>query len=96
MKSTVIHPVVVPRICNFALNRNVVLGPWMHVGSRIQHFAAPRIGDVLGVRARVTANYEHKGHLFVDLDALIVANDATPVARAAHVSIYRPRQVAAA
>ncbi|HZT89999.1 MAG TPA: hypothetical protein VFA12_18655 [Stellaceae bacterium] len=91
-----IHPVVVPRLCNFALNRNVALGPWMHVGSRIRHFTAARVGDVLTVRAKVTANYERKGHLFVDLDALIVANDERPIARADHISIYRPRQLAAA
>ena len=91
-----LHPVLVPHIGNFALNRNVTLGPWMHVGSKIQHFAAAQLGDSLGVRARVTGNYEHKGHLFVDLDALIVANDATPIVRTGHLSIYRPRQLAAA
>lgn len=91
-----LHPVLVPHICNFALNRNVTLGPWMHVGSTIQHFAAARLGDLLGVRARVTRNYEHKGHLFVDIDALIVANERTPIARSGHISIYRPRQLAAA
>ena len=90
-----LHPVLVPHICNFALNRNVTLGPWMHVGSKIQHFAAAKIGDSLGVRARVTGNYEHKGHLFVDIDALIVANDRTPIARSEHLSIYRPRQLVA-
>ncbi|HTW52299.1 MAG TPA: MaoC family dehydratase [Stellaceae bacterium] len=91
-----LHPVLVPHIGNFALNRNVTLGPWMHVGSKIQHFAAARLGDSLSVRARVVANYEHKGHLFVDLDALIVANNSTPLARTGHLSIYRPRQLAAA
>ena len=91
-----LHPVLVPHICNFALNRNVTLGPWMHVGSKIQHFAAARLGDTLGVRACVTGNYEHKGHLFVDIDALIVANDRSPIARSQHLSIYRPRQLAAA
>jgi acyl dehydratase len=91
-----LHPVLVPHICNFALNRNVTLGPWMHVGSKIQHFAAAKTNDSLGVRARVTGNYEHKGHLFVDIDALIVANGRTPIARSEHLSIYRPRQLAAA
>ena len=91
-----LHPVLVPHIGNFALNRNVTLGPWMHVGSKIQHFAPARLGDSLTVRARVVANYEHKGHLFVDLDALIVANNHTPIARTGHISIYRPRQLAAA
>jgi acyl dehydratase len=91
-----VHPVVVLRLCNFALNRNVTLGPWMHVGSKIRNFAPARIGDSLGIRAKVTANYEHKGHLFVDLDCLVVANESVPLARVQHLSIYRPRQVLAA
>jgi len=91
-----VHPVVVLRMCNFALNRNVTLGPWMHVGSKVQNFAPAKIGDALGVRAKVTANYEHKGHLFVDVDVLVTANDERPVARVDHISIYRPRQVLAA
>jgi hypothetical protein len=91
-----VHPVVVLRLCNFALTRNVTFGPWMHVGSKIQHFAAAKIGDALGVRARVTGNYEHKGHAFVDIDALVLANKTTPIARVSHISIYRPRQLAAA
>jgi hypothetical protein len=91
-----VHPVVVLRMCNFALTRNVVFGPWMHVGSKIQNFSAARVGDSLGVRAKITGNYEHKGHLFVDIDALVLAGDTRPIARVAHVSIYRPRQLAAA
>ncbi len=91
-----VHPVVVLRMCNFVLTRNVTFGPWMHVGSKIQHFAAARVGDALGVRARITGNYEHKGHLFVDIDALVLADEARPIARVAHVAIYRPRQLAAA
>jgi MaoC like domain len=95
-KEGLVHPVVTLRMCNFALTRNVVFGPWMHVGSTIQNFSAARIGDRLGVRARVTGNYEHKGHLFVDIDALVLAGEARPIARVQHVSIYRPRQLAAA
>jgi len=33
-------------------------------------------GDELTARARVTGNYEKKGHRFVELDALVVANGA--------------------
>jgi hypothetical protein len=91
-----VHPGTILHIGNWALRHNVVLGPWMHVGSRIEHFAAAHIGDELSARAVVTANYEKKGHLFVDLDLLVYANRTTPIARIAHVSIYRPRQLAAA
>jgi hypothetical protein len=90
------HPVIVARTGNWALNHNVVLGPWMHVGSKIQHFAVARIGDELSVRARITANYEHKGHRFVDVDVLVLANKRTPIAHLAHTAIWLPRQLAAA
>lgn len=91
-----VHPGTILHIGNWALRHNVVLGPWMHVGSRIEHFAAAKIGDELSAKALVTGNYEKKGHRFVDLDVLVYANRTTPVARIAHVSIYRPRQLAAA
>ena len=85
------HPGLLPRLLNWALVHNVVLGPWIHVASKVQHFAAVKIGDELAVRANVLANYERKGHRFVDLDGLIVANGQTPVARVAHTAIWRPR-----
>ena len=91
-----VHPGLILRLCNWALSHNVVLGPWIHVGSNVQNFAAARVGDTLSIRARITGNYERKGHRFADLDVLVLANGATPVARVAHAAIYRPRQVAAA
>jgi acyl dehydratase len=89
------HPGQLPRLFNWALTHNVVLGPWIHVGSKVDHFAAAKVGDELTVRARVTANYERKGHRFVELDGLVVANGTAPVARVAHTAIYRPRGVVA-
>ena len=91
-----VHPGTILHIGNWVLRHNVVLGPWMHVGSTVQHFAAARIGDELSARALVTANYERKGHHFVELDVLVYANRNTPAARLNHIAIYRPRQVAAA
>jgi hypothetical protein len=70
----------------------VGLGLWIHAGSTVRNFAAARVGDELMVRAVVTANYERKGHQMVDLDALILANARTPVARIEHTAIWRPRQ----
>src|SRR5712675_62903 len=87
-----IHPALILRACNFVLNRNVSLGPWIHVSSRIQHVAAARVGMNLAARGRVTANYEHKGHRFVDVDVLVLADDR-PIAQVAHLAIYQPRQM---
>lgn len=95
-EQSLLHPRDILRSCNFVLSRNVLLGPWIHTGSRVQHLKAASVGDTLSVRARITGNYEHKGHRFVELDALVLANQATPVAHIAHTAIYRPRQVAAA
>lgn len=89
------HPGIFLRLGNWTLRQNVELGPWIHVGSRVEHFAAARVGDEFSVRACVTANYERKGHRLVDLDVLVIANGRTAVARVAHTAIYRPRQVAA-
>ena len=96
MAEGLVHPARVLGLGNWALKDNVTLGPWMHVGSRVEHFAAARIGDELSARARVTANYERKGHRFVDLDVLVYADRTRPIARIAHISIYRPRQLTAA
>jgi acyl dehydratase len=90
------HPGLFQRVMNKVLVDNAILGPWIHVGSRMQLLAAARSGDELTARAKVTGNYEKKGHRFVDLDALVVANGRTPVAHCQHIAIYQPREQAAA
>src|SRR5262245_49423428 len=85
------HPGLLPRLCNWALVHNVVLGPWIHVASRMEHFAAVRIGEQLSVRAKIVANDERKGHRFVELEGLVVADEQRPVARIAHTAIWQPR-----
>ena len=92
-EQNLVHPGVICRFGNWALTQNVVLGPWIHVGSAIQHFSAATVGEDLSVRARVTDNYERKGHLFVELDAVVLAGGNRVVARIDHTAIYEPRQV---
>lgn len=92
----IVHPGWLLRLGNRALSMNVKLGPWIHVGSKITNFAAARYGDTLQSRASVAREYEHKGHKFVELDVLLVANDETAIAQIDHTAIYRPRQVAEA
>jgi hypothetical protein len=86
------HPGIVLRLCNQALVQNVVLGPWIHVGSTVRNFSAAQVGDTLSLCAHVAANYERKGHRFVDLEVLVSAG-ARPIAEVTHVAIYRPRQI---
>jgi acyl dehydratase len=90
------HPGLLQRVMNRVLVDNAILGPWIHVGSRMQLLTAARSGDELAARAKVTGNYEKKGHRFVELDALVVANGRTPVAHCQHIAIYQPREQAAA
>lgn len=90
-----VHPGNVLRMCNFALFRNVRMGPWIHAGSKVRHLGAARVGETLAARARVLGNYEKKGHRFVELDVLVVS-DGRPAARVLHTAIYEPRQARAA
>jgi len=86
------HPGMVQKVMNKVLVDNAILGPWIHVGSRMQLLSAVATGDVLTARAKVIANYEKKGHRFVELDALVLANDTTPRAHCWHIAIYQPRE----
>ena len=67
------HPGLLQRVMNRVLVDNAILGPWIYVGSRMQLLAASSNGDELTARARVAGNYDKKGHRFVELDALVVA-----------------------
>ncbi len=90
------HPGLIQRVMNRVLVDNTILGPWIHVGSRMQLLSPARAGDEITARAKVTANYEKKGHRFVEFDALVVANGTTPLAHCQHIAIYQPREQVAA
>jgi acyl dehydratase len=90
------HPGLLQRVMNRVLVDNAILGPWIHVGSRMQLLSAARAGDVITARAKVIGNYDRKGHRFVELDALVVGNGTTPLAHCHHIAIYQPREQAAA
>ena len=95
-REKLVHPGTVLRMANFALMHNVKLGPWIHVGSEVQNFGVAHVGETLSARARVAGSYERKGHLFVEMDVLVLSDGARPVAQVRHTAIYRPRQMAAA
>jgi len=90
------HPGLLQRVMNKVLVDNAILGPWIHVGSKMQLLSAAKAGDVITARAKVIGNYDKKGHRFVELDALVVANGKTPLAHCRHIAIYQPREAAAA
>ena len=85
----VAHPGLLLRQANRALAENVALGPWIHVASDVTHCGTAGAGDRLETRGRVARTYERKGRGWVDLDLLILAGGARPIARVYHTAIYR-------
>ncbi len=95
-QENITHPGMLLRQCNLALRDNVQLPPWIHTGSKMQNFAAGKVGDTLSVRSKVVANYERKGHRLVDLDCLVIANGDRVLAQVLHTAVYQLRHLAAA
>ena len=88
-----VHPGQILRLANQALVQNVVLGPWIHVGSKLRNYAAGRVGQQLALRSRITSNAVSKGHAIVEFDAIVVADGERSIAEITHVAIWRPRQI---
>ena len=82
------HPGYLLLAANWILVANVHLGPWMHVGSDVTNYGVVDDGDRVSTRGRVVRLFERKGHRFVDLDLLMVANDVRPVLHVRHTAIY--------
>jgi hypothetical protein len=95
-REKIVHPATLLRCCNWVLTHNVILPAWIHMGSAVRNLGLAHVGDTLTARARITRNYEHKGHKWIELDCMVVANEAVPILRATHSAIYRPRQLAEA
>ena len=91
-REKLVHPAMMLRLANLALKDNVKLGPWVHVASSIRHCGLSYADEWLTAHAEVAANYERKGHRFVDLDVVIVANGIRAIAQVSHTAIYRLRQ----
>jgi hypothetical protein len=91
----VAHPFLLLAKSNYILMRNFRLGPWIHVGSDLINRGTARHGDVVSVRGRIRDRYDKKGHEFVVLDLLVVANDDCVIQQVRHTAIYRPRIVGA-
>jgi acyl dehydratase len=88
-----VHPGWLLRQANHLLSRNVTLGPWMHVGSLVDHLAPAPLGQPLEVQGFVRRAYEHKGHRFVLLAVVVHGPDGQPLCSVDHTAIYEPRQV---
>ena len=87
------HPFALLRLSNQILMSNVKLGPWIHTSSDVINRSAVRNGEEVSVRGRVRESFERKGHEFVVLDVLVVANGDRIVQQVRHTAIYRPRHI---
>lgn len=88
----VAHPGMHLDMANRALDRNVRMSPWIHVGSSGQLWSVARVGDRLAMRGRVRSLFEKKGHEFVEADLLLVAAGARAIASIRHTAIYLLRK----
>jgi len=86
------HPGAYLDLANRALSGNVRVSPWIHVESQGTHWSAARVGEHLAMRGRVQGLFEKKGHQFVELDLLLVAQGSRPVASIGHTAIYQLRR----
>lgn len=91
LEENAIHPGQIVRMMNWAVIDNVQLVPWLYVSSAVHHLGVAHVGIPLGVRARVTKNWNRSGNRFLELEG-VVFSGGSPVAVAGHRIIYRPRQ----
>ncbi len=85
------HPALYLDQANRALSANVRVSPWAHVESEGRHLGLGRVGERIETRAKVKSLFERKGHEFVELDLLLLAGAARPIASVRHLAIYRLR-----
>ena len=91
----VAHPIGLLALANQSLVENYRLGPWIHTASDLINHSVARAGETVSARGRVKDCYERKGHEFVVLDLLLVADGERVIQQVRHTAIYRPRQIEA-
>jgi hypothetical protein len=89
----VAHPALLLGLANQALVRNYKLGPWIHAGSDLTNWDVARNDELVSVRGRISDRFDRKGHSFVVLDLVLIANDDRLIQQVRHNAIYRPRVV---
>lgn len=75
---------------NHILMRNFKLGPWIHAASEVTNWSGARPGDEISARGRIHDRFDKKGHEFVVLDVMLIANGTRLVQTVRHTAIYRP------
>src|SRR5262249_20066334 len=76
---------------NEILAQNFRVGPWIHVGSEIVNWSAAHPRETISARGRIHDRLDRKGHEFVVIDVMLIANGDRLVQTVRHTAIYRPR-----
>ena len=79
------------RFSNEILMRNFKLDPWIHAASEVTNWSAPKLGDEIAARGRIVDRFDRKGHEFVVVDVMLIANGGRLVQTVRHTAIYRVR-----
>ena len=85
------HPAKLLQFSNEILVRNFQLGPWIHVASEVNNWSVAWNDDVISTRGLIHDRFERKGHEFVVVDVMLIANADRLVQTVRHTAIYRPR-----
>jgi hypothetical protein len=78
-------------ITDWAIARNVKLGPWLHLQTWSYQLAEVPFGSELLVEPRIVELFERKGHEFVDIDVAAFDAQERPVLSARMRCIYQLR-----
>lgn len=89
----VAHPFVFLSLANKILMSNYELGPWIHAASNLKNWSAVHDDEMISVRGQIADRFERKGHEFVVLDLLLVADQNRVIQQVRHTAIYRPRHL---
>jgi acyl dehydratase len=89
----VAHPFTLLVLANHILMRNYRLDPWIHTASDLINWSGARAGERISVRGRIADCFERKGHEFVVVNLLLIANESRVVQQVRHTAIYRPRAI---
>lgn len=90
------EPRQILQFSNEMLARNFKLGPWIHAASEVTNWSATHPGEEISARGRVHDRFDRKGHEFVVIDVMLLANGGRLVQTVRHTAIYRPRMAVSA
>jgi hypothetical protein len=79
---------------NEILMQNFKLGPWIHAASEVTNWSAALPGEDISARGRIHDRFERKGHEFVVVDVMLIANESRLLQTVRHTAIYQPARKA--